>query len=79
MNPIKDEPFREIRALPDGEQKDRLLERVAAAIRAERERMGLPPIRPVDRSSLLCGCPRDPAVGPSRIDDQGGCTVCVPA
>ena len=68
--------FMEIRLLPDGPEKEALLRKIAAAQRADRVRLGLPPMRPIDRNRYLCGCPHDPHIGPSRVDNDSCCIVC---
>ena len=56
----------EIRMLPDGPQKERMLAQIAAMV---------PPPRSVIR--LLCGCV-DPEVGPSVVRADGTCRSCSP-
>lgn len=59
----------------DPDAQARAFDLVEQGVAAARERDGLPP-RPARPRTLLCGCPRDPVVGPSRVDLEGGCVAC---
>lgn len=69
MNPV------EIRLMPDGPAKDQALELMRRRRLAHRSWVAEVP-QPSAR--LLCGCPSDPPIGPSRIRDDSTCCSCSP-